>query len=119
MCGAKKKAKQAIAAVTQQANTAVAAAQAETAAVKKDLEAVRAAAAPPAPVPAATLAATLAPQPTKPVMPEQIASYDNAQAYAQADIEARLRRRRAGAAANVLTSPTGIPATPRLGGVAA
>jgi hypothetical protein len=53
---------------------------------------------------------------TKPV---QVASYDNEEAQGQADIEARLRRRRAGAAANVLTSPSGIPATATLGGVAA
>ena len=51
--------------------------------------------------------------------PVQVASYDNDEASNQADIEARLRRRRAGAAANVLTGPTGIPATPTLGGVAA
>lgn len=51
--------------------------------------------------------------------PVQVAAYDNDEANKQADIEARLRRRRAGAAANVLTGPTGIPATPTLGGVAA
>ena len=51
--------------------------------------------------------------------PVQVASYDNEEANNQADIEARLRRRRAGAAANVLTSPTGISATPTMGGVAA
>lgn len=51
--------------------------------------------------------------------PVQVASYDNDEANQQADIEARLRRRRAGAAASVLTSATGIPATPTLGGVAA
>ncbi|PZQ99925.1 MAG: hypothetical protein DI533_04655 [Cereibacter sphaeroides] len=49
----------------------------------------------------------------------QVAAYDNEEANKQADIEARLRRRRAGAAADVLTSSTGIPATPTLGGVAA
>jgi hypothetical protein len=56
----------------------------------------------------------------RPRMPEapkpvQVAAYDNT----EADIEARLRRRRAGAAANVLTGAGGIPATPTLGGVAA
>lgn len=48
----------------------------------------------------------------------QIASYDGQQAIEQADIEARLRKRRAGAAADVLTGPSGIPATATLGGVA-
>ncbi len=49
---------------------------------------------------------------------QQIAAYDNTEAIAAADAEARLRRRRSGAAANILTSPTGIPSTPTLGGVA-
>lgn len=49
---------------------------------------------------------------------QRVASYDNAEANERADIEARLRRRRRGAAANVLTSPKGIPATDTLGGVA-
>lgn len=48
----------------------------------------------------------------------QVAAYDNQEALRQADMEARLRRRRAGSAADVLTSPTGIPSTPTLGGVA-
>jgi len=48
-----------------------------------------------------------------------VASTANAEAAAQADLEARLRRRRAGAAADVLTSPVGIPSTRTLGGVAA
>lgn len=48
-----------------------------------------------------------------------VASTANAEANAAADLEARLRRRRAGAAADVLTSPVGIPATRTLGGVAA
>lgn len=48
----------------------------------------------------------------------QIAAYDNTEAIRQADAEARLRRRRAGAAAYTLTSPTGIPSTTTLGGVA-
>jgi hypothetical protein len=51
--------------------------------------------------------------------PVQIAAYDNTEALQQADLEASLRKRRAGAAANVLTSPIGIPATMTLGGVAA
>lgn len=47
-----------------------------------------------------------------------VAATDNAEASATADLEARLRRRRAGAAAQVLTSPTGIPSTPTMGGIA-
>lgn len=47
-----------------------------------------------------------------------IAAMDNSESIRNADIEARLRRRRAGAAANVLTSATGIPHTRTLGGVA-
>ncbi len=50
--------------------------------------------------------------------PVRVAATDNAEASRQADIEARLRRRRAGAAANVLTSARGIPSTPKMGGVA-
>jgi hypothetical protein len=50
--------------------------------------------------------------------PQQMASPDNREATRQADIEARLRRRRAGAAANVLTSPRGIPSVTRMGEVA-
>ena len=50
---------------------------------------------------------------------QQIAAYDNAEAQQAADAEAKLRRRRAGAAAQILTSPTGIAAsTPTMGGVA-
>lgn len=49
---------------------------------------------------------------------QQIAAYDNTEAIAAADAEARLRRRRIGAAANILTGPTGIPSTATLGGVA-
>lgn len=47
--------------------------------------------------------------------PENLAG---AEAGQTAAMEARLRRRRAGAAANVLTSPLGIPAgsSPTLGG---
>lgn len=58
---------------------------------------------------------------SKPKMPKQrtpLAAYDNGQAQQQADIEARLRRRRAGAAADILTGATGIPATATMGGVA-
>lgn len=47
-----------------------------------------------------------------------VASTDNAEAMAQGDMEARLRRRRAGAAADVLTGASGIPATGTMGGVA-
>lgn len=46
----------------------------------------------------------------------QVAAYDNTEALKQGDIEARLRRRRAGAAADILTGPSGIPATTTLGG---
>lgn len=49
----------------------------------------------------------------------QIAATDNTEATQQADLEARLRRRRQGAAANILTSGTGIPVTSQMGGVAA
>lgn len=48
---------------------------------------------------------------------------DNGAARREADLEAELRRRRAGAAANVLTSPIGIPSgipsrsAPKLGQV--
>jgi len=59
---------------------------------------------------------------SRPKMPAaqkpQVAAYDNTEALKQGDIEARLRRRRAGAAADVLTGPAGIPATATLGGVA-
>lgn len=50
---------------------------------------------------------------------QQIAAYDNGEATKAADLEASLRRRRAGAAAQVLTGPLGIPSTATLGGVAA
>lgn len=50
--------------------------------------------------------------------PLKIAASDNSEALRQGEIEARLRRRRAGAAANILTSAKGIPGTPKLGGVA-
>lgn len=46
-----------------------------------------------------------------------IANPGNAGATRQADIEARLRRARLSSAASVLTSPTGIPATAKLGNV--
>lgn len=53
--------------------------------------------------------------------PQLIPSTQNAEAQREADLEAALRRRRAGAAANILTSPVGIPSgtTAQLGGVAA
>lgn len=51
--------------------------------------------------------------------PQQIAAYDNQEATRTADLEAALRRRRSGAAAQILTSPMGIPSTATLGGVAA
>lgn len=48
--------------------------------------------------------------------PAIIASTSSNEASQNADIEARLRRRRAGAAANVLTGPLGIPsASSKLG----
>ena len=53
------------------------------------------------------------------ITPLQVAAYDNQEATQQSDIEARLRKRRAGAAADVLTSARGIPSTATLGGVAA
>ncbi len=51
--------------------------------------------------------------------PIRVASTDNREAASAARLEATLRRRRAGAAADILTGPMGIPATPVLGGVAA
>ena len=53
-------------------------------------------------------------QPKIPAM--AVARPDNAEASRLAAREARLRKARAGAAANVLTSPTGIPANTTLGG---
>jgi hypothetical protein len=50
--------------------------------------------------------------------PSIIASTDSSEARSQADLEARLRRQRAGAAANILTSSGGIPAKATLGGAA-
>lgn len=47
-----------------------------------------------------------------------IAAMDNTEALQQADMEARLRRKRRGAAATVLTSPTGIPTSSKMGEVA-
>ncbi|MBW4972087.1 hypothetical protein KZZ08_00560 [Roseovarius mucosus] len=47
--------------------------------------------------------------------PQIIATPGNTESSRQADLEAR-RRRRAGAAANILTSPVGLPsATAKLG----
>ncbi len=48
--------------------------------------------------------------------PVQVASFDNEEALRQADMEAGLRRRRRGAAANVLTGPMGIPSSATMGG---
>jgi hypothetical protein len=48
--------------------------------------------------------------------PVQVAAYDNQEALQQADQEASLRRRRRGAAANILTGPMGIPSTSTMGG---
>jgi hypothetical protein len=42
---------------------------------------------------------------------QAVAMPDNAEATRQAGMEARIRRARSGAAANVLTSPDGIPST--------
>ncbi|WP_226783180.1 hypothetical protein [Oceaniglobus trochenteri] len=56
---------------------------------------------------------------TPKVSAPKIAAYDNSEAMRQSDIEARLRRRRSGAAANVLTGAMGIPSgqsTSQLGG---
>lgn len=50
------------------------------------------------------------------IRPVQVASYDNQEALQQADQEASLRRRRRGAAANILTGPGGIPSTATMGG---
>jgi hypothetical protein len=50
--------------------------------------------------------------------PAIFAAPDNTEATRAASLEAALRRRRAGAAADILTSPTGIPATATMGGVA-
>lgn len=47
-----------------------------------------------------------------------IPSSTGIEASRTADAEARLRRARAGAAADVLTSARGIPATATLGGIA-
>lgn len=57
---------------------------------------------------------------SQPKMPSQpappiIAAPDNREAGRTADVEARLRRARSGAAANILTGPRGIPSTTQLG----
>jgi hypothetical protein len=44
-----------------------------------------------------------------------LAATDNSEAVRTGNLEARIRRRRAGAAANILTGPTGIPASPKMG----
>ena len=56
------------------------------------------------------------PKISSPAVP--LASENNREALAQSDLEARLRRRRAGAAADVLTGARGIPATATMGGIA-
>lgn len=54
-------------------------------------------------------------QPKVTAAPQILATPGNAESSRQADAEAR-RRRRAGAAANILTSPVGLPsATTKLG----
>lgn len=58
------------------------------------------------------------PVPTSPAV-SLIASANNSEAIKQSDMEARLRARRGGAAAHILTGPRGIPATDHLGRVAA
>ncbi|MEO1637763.1 MAG: hypothetical protein AAFU41_00780 [Pseudomonadota bacterium] len=57
-------------------------------------------------------------QPEITAAPQVIAAPDNSEATRQADAEARLRRRRRGAAADVLTSASGIPSQPKLGSAA-
>lgn len=56
------------------------------------------------------------PKMPKPAQPIQVAAYDNTEALQQGDQEAALRRRRRGAAANILTGPGGIPSTATMGG---
>ena len=68
-------------------------------------------------MPAAPSAAEMAAQ-AQAAQPK-IAAVDNTEAIRQGDIEARLRRRRAGAANDILTGPMGLPVTKTLGGVAA
>lgn len=48
----------------------------------------------------------------------QVEVPDDASATAAATAEAKLRRRRAGAAADILTSSSGIPVSPTMGGIA-
>lgn len=48
----------------------------------------------------------------KAIKPAPIPAANNAEANATADMEAALRRRRRGAAADILTSPIGIPSRP-------
>ena len=47
--------------------------------------------------------------------PIQMPSTDGREAFEQSRMTARLMRRRRGAAANILTSPTGIPAVSKMG----
>lgn len=52
--------------------------------------------------------------------PQRFAATDNSEASRQASLEMALRRRRRGAAADILTSPVGLPGTTAsLGEVAA
>lgn len=55
---------------------------------------------------------------SRPKAPNPLAAQDSARATEQARLEARLRRRRAGAAADILTGPQGIPANTKMGQVA-
>lgn len=57
-------------------------------------------------------------QPAVRPVQQAIAAPDNAEAVRRGNMEARLRRMRAGAAANILTGPSGIPAgaAPTMGG---
>lgn len=50
--------------------------------------------------------------------PQKIAAFDNAEAQKQSDIEDKLRRQAGGAAANIMTSPMGIPSSATMGGAA-
>lgn len=51
----------------------------------------------------------------EPPKPTVIAAPGGMDGNRQADIEARMRRARSGALANILTSATGIPSTAQLG----
>lgn len=49
---------------------------------------------------------------------QAIAAPDNAEATRRATMQARMRRLRSGAAANILTGQTGIPSAATMGGTA-